>query len=737
MLKYTVGANELAEYYSSPVIDVEPIRRHIKDAISAFPENMPICHRKIAIQRIMTEECPVKVFPHFPFFFEVCCGRPRTNWGVRNPLASLLVDTNSHKWMVPYSYEVNWFREAHLFHGGSPVSYDHHCPPYDNILSKGCEQLIIEANEAMLQEKDPRKKAVISSFASGAQLLCDLAARFADTAENMAQTADLDDSARSNLARIAYTALTVPRGPAETFYEAMACILFIREAFGSLEGIGMSTFGHLDRILYPYYKHDLENGNITREEAYSLIHALLSFTDAKFGINDSFYPETSTTIVLGGCDADGTPVFNEVTRMFVDAELENRYVGTKVIIRLSTRHPPEFFDMLGRFVASKHNVLVMPNDDLLIPANVKYGKKLEDARLYVGGGCHEIVLANTEVNSRADSWINVPQVLLNTLHGRPMLPRQEPANNPQFTDFEDFYNACMANMKLLHDTIASAKTKYEAFWKVCDAAPVYSCFFDDCLAKAMDITAGGARYNSVSLSMVGAATFLDSLFTIKKLIFEEKRLTMDELRKVLDADFQGSEPLLQYIRNRLPKHGENNEEFNAFAARVMEDLSHCSGQPNARGGQFTPAFYPHTLFIDLGQKTDATPDGRRRGFYLSRGFSPSEFIEEPTATDIISSLTAFDLRSFPESFATELTLPCSLASNGDDSTIPAIIKTFVASGGATLQINILDREELLAARREPEKHRNLIVRVCGFSQSFNSLPDYLKDEVISRAERNV
>ena len=141
----------------------------------------------------------------------------------------------------------------------------------------------------------------------------------------------------------------------------------------------MSTFGHLDRLLGPYLENDLENKTITLDEAQTLIHELLAFTDAKFNISDKVYNETSTTVVIGGCEKQGSPLFNEVTKLIVNAEIENRYNGTKIIARVTKQHPKEYFELLAKYAASRANTFVIQNDDVLIKANVLRGIRDDDS----------------------------------------------------------------------------------------------------------------------------------------------------------------------------------------------------------------------------------------------------------------------------------------------------------------------------------------------------------------------
>jgi formate C-acetyltransferase len=237
--------------------------------------------------------------------------------------------------------------------------------------------------------------------------------------------------------------------------------------------------------------------------------------------------------------------------------------------------------------------------------------------------------------------------------------------------------------------------------------------------------------------MVGAATFVDSLLAVKYLVYDEQRLTLAELRNVLAGNWEGAELLRQYVLNRVPKYGTGNPAADAFTSRVLRDLSKTGGQPNGRGGIVTPSFYPHDVFIGFGEATMATPDGRKQGGYLSRGISPSEVVSVESVTDIFNSLKAWDLSLFPESMATEITLPLSTSAPQGTTVVAALIKTFALYGGSTLQINVLDHETLVQAKAEPENYPNITVRICGYSQAFNSLSEQKKDEVISRAVRAI
>jgi len=301
--------------------------------------------------------------------------------------------------------------------------------------------------------------------------------------------------------------------------------------------------------------------------------------------------------------------------------------------------------------------------------------------------------------------------------------------------YEAFYERFLAGLQAYHEKIAAMKNRWEAYWCEYDPLILYSSSLEGCLEQGKDLTEGGARYNTTMLSMLGTATLIDSLYTIKHLVFEEKYLSLAALQQILQENFEGQEELRQYIIHRLSKHGTNDQVLNAFSAEVLEAISKVSGQTNARGGLYMPSFYPHDLFRMLGELTAATPDGRLAHMPLSRGVSPSEFITTDSALDVIHSMKPIDFTSYADSFCTEITLPVLPANEEGIRILTSVMEAFLDAEGSSLQFNLLEKEELLDAQKHPEAHRGLMVRVCGFSAAFTALETQKQNEIIERAIR--
>ncbi|MBQ1224008.1 MAG: hypothetical protein IIX84_06960 [Oscillospiraceae bacterium] len=475
-------------------------------------------------------------------------------------------------------------------------------------------------------------------------------------------------------------------------------------------------------MLHPFYKADIEAGRITEEEARYLFNMLLTYTDGRFE-SETAYNETSTTIILGGCDEKGEPIFNDVTRIILESALEGRYISTKINCRISSRHPKEYFDLLAEIQLANLAVFVMQNDEVLIPALVKRGIDEADARLYVGGGCHEILPANTSVCTRADTWISLPRLVLAAID-----------KNESAESFESFYSGFLDTVKEYILRIEGLKNKYEVYWKKYAPMPLCSATLTGCIESCRDLTAGGAKYSNTALSLLGVGTFADSLFSVKTLVFDEKKLNLKELNAVLKADYEGSERLRQYILNRIPKFGTGRESVDSFANEVLADISKMFGQKNGRGGDYLPSIYPHDIFRNLGRVCGATPDGRKSGEYLSRGCSPSEFVEVRSPLDIMQSLGKIDLTNYAESVCAEITLP-KLSDETGKTAFKALVASFIENGGSSLQFNLVDKELLMEAQKHPEHHGDIIVRVCGYSAVFVALDEERQNEMISRAIR--
>lgn len=731
-------AGELEAYYAAFPTDMDALERELHDTSARHPEWLPSERKAYGYARIAAR-CPVTVFRHFPFYYEIDVGKARTNlgeggvggWLKREPDNARLTDDAIAWWDAP--------QQRGLCYGWPVLDDNHHCIGNDNVFAAGLNGFIRQAEARLATATTADERAFLEAAIAGNRALIAIATRFADAAERMLATED-DPDARANLQRIAAAARRCPAEPPATFYEALNTLLFMREVTQALEGNGSSVLGHLDRILWPYYQRDLAVGRLTRDDAKRLLAYLLALSDIRFGIHDfGNHYGTNTTVVIGGCDAQGAPVFNDLTRMICEVYAEERFIDPKLNARLSAAHPPEYFLLLAELTAGGCNNLALFNDDVVIPANAKMGKALADCRLYVGGGCQENLLENTEINSRATIYLNLGQVLLMGFF---------PEDYAYFTDrdglaitrydqtsFDDFYAVFLGNLRAVHDAFVDQRNRTEREGWRYNPCPTHSSTISDCLANARDMMAGGARYNFGSVALIGAGTIVDALYAVREAVFRQGRFTLARLRGMLAADFTGDEAACRDLR-RLPKYGQEDDDIRAFSARVFADLA-CvtSGKANTRGGVYEASLFSFRTFTSAGMGTGATPDGRRAGDYLSPGMGPSLLAlgRESSIGQVLGALEPLDLTDYPVVAVLDVKLPAARGGIPAPLLVP-VFRRFLDAGGSVLQINLVDPAVLRAAQHEPEQHGDLVMRVSGYSACFVTLPELVQDEIIERTE---
>jgi len=447
-------------------------------------------------------------------------------------------------------------------------------------------------------------------------------------------------------------------------------------------------------------------------------------------------------VVIGGCDSEGQLVCNDVTKMVIRAYKEYNFANPKLNIRLSQKTPKEFLDIIVDLLESGHNVCALFNDDVLIPANVKSGKATEDARLYVGGGCQENILQNTEIHNRCSIYINMSK----TLHMGLFPERARSFNN--FSDisikplehcssFDDFYRTYLQNLKTVVHYFIARRNVSEALGYEYNPCPLLSSTLSDCIEKAKDMMEGGCRYSYGAINFIGIGTLIDSLYAIKHLIFDKQMISFKELMQILTDNFEGHEEMQAYILNRIPKYGQDSEEIMSFSSKVFRDIAQLTeGERNARGGYYEPSVMTFRSNIHLGSKTDATPDGREKGAPLSVGMTPSFLRDSGTVpvTGIFNTIKKIDLSDYPQVAILDFKLPLSSKSISSHDAFVSVLKIFLTYGGSVLQPNLISQQTLIEARQDPDKHPDLIVRVSGFSAYFNALGEGTQDEMIRRAE---
>ncbi len=696
---------------------------------------------KALLQETIADLFEPVIFPCCPFFFEMgvriaeCWGTPKSP--ELHPASFLhhthhQAYTRTKAWQQIAALQNHSENAAKLWILWDIFDCDHHCLNYTRLLKSGVNAVLGDIETRM---QDPTLTETQRCFLEAARrsnlALLKCATKFAQTAASaMESGADHDEQSLRSLRMIADAARRIPAEPPRTFYEGLAAMLFLREAVASLEAIGISVLGRPDVLLHDLYQADLAAGRLDQDEARSLIAIWMVHTDIKFHVHNHGWPETSTCLELGGCDVEGHPVFNNVTRLFIEEHERHGLINPKLNCRYGRTSPDEYLQLMGATIERGHNNFAFLNDDVLIPANIKGGKTERHARNYVNGGCQETMCEGVEHSAGAFYYFNMARYLDFFLQGSPQdLPFAFEQADGRFKTFEDLYESFLSSLKYaIHYGGELARSLAVDFWKY-HPGPLFSSAIKGCVDRAKDYTCGGALYNPATVAMVGFASVADSLFAIRQSIFKAPFLSWPALMKALARNWEDDETLRQRMM-ALPKFGHGHEEADAFAARLAADLAAiiCAMQ-NERGGFYQPSFFVYYMFVIMGQHVRATPDGRRNGDMLSQGTSPARLRTPENISAILQGIRHVDYTQYPANAVLDLNLGKDLAAG---EIVAPLLRAFAQYGGATLQLNCVDQQQLRDAQVHPDAHRDLTVRISGLSARFVCLHKELQDEIIAR-----
>jgi formate C-acetyltransferase len=705
---------------------------------AAHPEASPV-QLKAAQYEILAEGFQPVLFRNSPLFSEM---------GVKVAEYDGVPGLGAGGWL--------YLRNEHLFYDADPrareqylaagseglhlrwtyADYDHHCFPFSNVVEHGLEYFYRQAETELERCATEEETEFVQCALRGLLAVKKIAEKFAAAAA--AQLEETSDATQRRFLRmIASTAREVPWRRSGTFCEGLCAMWFLHEVCASIEGLGMSVLGHLDRTLGPLYRADLEAGRLTPEEAYDLLCRFLLHTECKLDLDQPVdqcfnLQEQGDTLILGGCDENGSPVCNEVTFMVLRAHHELGLIYPKLLCRIRQTSPQEYLDAVNRDFLSGRNVIAFLNDDCLLPALVKAGKRVEDARRYVAGGCWETILEGFEHSAGANCYFNLARVLDLSVHESPGLEARTGCPFQRLDgaqDFEAVYRIVMGNVLRALRLMCSRLAEGGRAWPQVNPAPFFSACLADCLHNHRDYTAGGGRYNPHGLPLAGFSVLVDSLLVLRELCFQSGRHTLEELLTAVRDNWEGHEAL-RVEALTMPHYGDECPESNALARRVLDDIyAGTRDLENERGGPFQLGIYSYRDALYWAQVTRATPDGRRAGDHLSQGLTPSRLRPSAEITATINSAAALDLSQCPANSLLTLSLPLGRITV---ETLGHLERAFAASGIGMLQMNCIDQAQLLDACEHPERHRDLIVRVYGYSTRFVNLTKEMQEEFLTR-----
>lgn len=690
------------------------------------------------------------------------------------------------------SIEHNIFTPGNYFYNG----VGHVTVQYEKVLKIGFEGIIWEA-ERELENMSPgdadyaAKSRFLQAVIISCRAVIAYARRYMILAKDQAEECK-DLKRKAELLQIAANCATVPANGATTFYEACQSFWFVQQLL-QVESSGHSISpGRFDQYMYPYYEADLKAGLLTREQAQEYIDCIWVKLNDLNKCRDAASAEGFAgyslfqNLIVGGQDRYGQDVTNDLSFMCIQASHHVFLPQPSLSIRVWNGTPHDLMVAAARLTKTGIGLPAYYNDEVIIPSLMNRGLTLEDAREYNIIGCVEPQKAGKTEGWHDAAFFNMCRplelVFSNGVDKGEQISIQT-GTLDEMKSFEDFYEAYKKQMEYQISLLVNADNAIDMAHRERCPLPFESCMVDDCIKRGKSMQEGGAIYNFTGPQGFGVANMADSLYAVKKLVFEEKKLTLEQYKRALKlnygqdskmvaecigqsvAELSGkgalvdealisrvikevleSQPLkddmefarqLREMIDEVPKFGNDDPEVDAFA----RDVAYTYTRPlekyrNPRGGMFQAGLYPVSANVPLGAQTGATPDGRLAYMPVADGVSPSagKDVNGPTAAansvakldhGIASNGTLFNQKFHPSALNGE---------SGLDNFI-ALIRSYFDQKGSHMQFNVVSRETLLDAQKHPENYQHLVVRVAGYSALFTTLSRSLQDDIINRTEQ--
>ncbi len=588
------------------------------------------------------------------------------------------------------------------------------------------------------------KQQQLRAMHIAAEAVIVFAERHADLAARLAAK-ETNRKRRDELEQIAEVCSWVPANPPRTFWEALQMYWFVH--LGVITELNVwDSFnpGRIDQNLNRFLNSDLREKRIKVAEARELLCCLwIKFNNQPAPPKVDVTEEQSGTyqdfalINIGGVDSKGDDGVNELSHLVLKVMNEMRLIQPSVCIQLSTKNPDSFLLDAIDVIKEGFGQPSVFNTDVIIQEFLRAGKTIEDARAGGPSGCVTISAFGKE-SCILTGYCNWPKILEITLNNG-IDPKTKKRLGPEtgdprsFTSFEQLMNAYRVQLEHFINIKIKGNNVIERLYAEYMPAPFLSLLFDDCIERGKDYHDGGPRYNSTYIQGVGLGTLTDSLTAINYAVFDKELLSMDELLQALSTDFEGLEDVRLQLSNRAPKYGNDDDYADMLARDVFEAYFNVvDGRPNTKGGQYRVNLLPTTVHIYFGRVTGATPNGRKAGLPLSDGISPSPGADRKGPTAVMKSVAKIDHVRTGGTLLNQKLMPSLLEREEGKTKLGQLIRTYFRLGGHHVQFNIIETETLLEAQRNPERHRDLIVRVAGYSDYFVDVGRELQDEIIVR-----
>jgi pyruvate formate-lyase/glycerol dehydratase family glycyl radical enzyme len=617
---------------------------------------------------------------------------------------------------------------------------------HPRVLKLGLAGIIAEAQErydALTPEERQAYKglffdAVIRSLRSAIRF----ARRYADLAESLAER-EADPERAEELRTIARVCRRVPEHPAQTFHEAVQCVYFIH-LISQIESGGNSiSLGRIDQILHPYYLADSQAGRITPERARELLSLLFIKTNEIWNVLEEAYipagegveGKTTQNVTVGGVGLDGEDATNELSYIGLDAFADVRTVQPNFGVRLGPNAPRELFLKAVEY-AIDGVPLHLFNDEAIIKSLQQAGHTLEDARDYGVVGCLEPnAQGKTFASTFAVQFSGIKCLELALSNGIDNIfgysSGPESGDPATFTSYDDVWNAYHAQVSHFLGQMAKGMAVLDGLLAEMVPSPFASAMIDGPLEKGLDLTRGGAVYNSTGVQFIGFSNVVDGLYAVKKAVFEDGVMSLGQLADCLSEDWD-SEDQRAYFLHRLHKYGNDDDDVDAVAVKVLDHFcDEVLKLRHYRGGAFWPGVFAVGFHITMGAFAAASADGRHAGEVLGNGLTPTNGNALSGPTAVLNSVAKLPLTRVYNGANLNMRFN---ARRLRPEILMSLMQTYFQRGGCQVQFNMIDSATLREAQAHPEQYRDLVVRVSGYSALFAGLSETAQNEIISRVE---
>lgn len=694
--------------------------------------------------------------------FDILHSRPKVSFKVDSENRKMHEETvlpfwhgKSHREKVMEHMSDEW---KNAYYAGVFTEFQEQRAPGHTVLGgkvfktglQGLKDEIEEARTALDFYSDPQayhKNEELKGMEIAADAVINYAERHAAALRKMAQT-EADTKRKLELQEMSAVCSRVPKYAPESFWEALQLYWFIHLGVIT-ETNPWDAFnpGRFDQHLYPFYKADIEAGRITEDSAKELLSSLwVKFNNhpapPKVGVTakESNTYTDFALINLGGVKPDGSDAVNELSYIMLDVIEDMRLLQPSSMVQISKKNPDRFLRKALNIIKTGFGQPSIFNTDAIVQELMRQGKAVEDARNGGASGCVESGAFGTE-SYILSGYFNLAKILEVTLNAGYDKQTEKQIGLPipaQFKTFAELMEAYRKQLNYFIDIKIKGNNIIERLFAEYIPVPFLSMLVEDCIKNGKDYNDGGARYNTTYIQGVGLGSITDSLTSLKFNVYDKEIISLDDMKKALDADFEGFDDLRALLLENTPKYGNDDDYADDIMRGVFETFyESVNGRPNTKGGAHRINLLPTTSHVYFGSVIGALPDGRKSKVPLSEGISPVQGADRDGPTAVIKSAAKIDhIRTggtlLNQRFAKEFI-------NTDEGieNVLKLVRSYFRMDGHHIQFNVLDEKILRDAQKKPENYRDLIVRVAGYSDYFVDITDELQEEIIRRTEHNV